>query len=102
MTAEQIAMFDTPRQRTSADYNAELDAWMAEREVPGGWQCPQCGGVETHPTALWRNHGHMGTYCHRLLLRTNHALHALRTGDPTLWVEATTDLRQIAAWRAAR
>lgn len=99
---EQLAMFDPPPRRTATQHNAELDAWMAARAVPGGWQCPDCGGVDATPTAHWRNHGWMGTRCMRAHLRTNHARHALRTGDLAFWVEATADLRQIAAWRRSR
>lgn len=101
MTTGQISLFSTPEERTSAAYNARLDAFMAERAVPGGWQCPDCGGVSTSETRYWRDHGLMGTRCMRAPLSRNHARYALRTGDLALWVAATADLRAIARWRAS-
>ena len=98
----QIALFSTPKERTSAEYNARLAEWMADRAVPGGWQCPDCGGVSKSETRYWVDHGIMGTRCMRAILSRNHARCALRTGDVGLWVASTADLRAIARWRAHR
>ena len=100
--SDQLAMFDTPKQIASREYNERLAAYMDARKVPGGYQCPDCGGVDPSEFLHWLNHGHMGARCMRAYLRRNHALYALRTADLTLWVTSTADLRQIAAWRAGR
>ena len=97
-----MGLFETPQQKSSREHNEALAAYMAERAVPGGWRCLDCGGVATREFLLWLNHGHMGGRCMWAYLRRNHALHALRTNDLRLWTTATADLRQVARWRARR
>lgn len=112
---EQLAMFETDAERRAREVDEKHAAWLAARAetfariaVPGGYQCPTCGNVERAEWLLDSNHGHpngyypWGTWCWKLYLRTNHALYALSTGDLALWVQATADLRQIAAWRRSR
>jgi hypothetical protein len=99
---DQGTLFETPRERTSREHNEALTAYMAVRQVAGGYQCQECGGVSPNQSRYWADHGLMGSRCLREHLRRNHARYALRCGDVEFWVRATADLREIARWRAGR
>ena len=99
---EQLEMFETPQQRSAREYNEALAEFMAARRVPGGYQCPDCGGIERNEFLHWNNHGHMGTRCMALTFARNHATYDIKHGDLQRWRESSARLRRIAAWRAAR
>lgn len=97
---DQPTLFETPRERDSREYNERLAEYMAVRQVAGGYQCQECGGISPNQSRYWADHGLMGTRCMREHMRRNHARYALRVGDVEFWVRATADLRLIATWKA--
>jgi hypothetical protein len=102
--SEQPTLFTTPAEDRAAAAEEVTRAFYAACKVPGGWQCPQCGGFTGSRFLLDMNHGcrPFDDWCWRVYLRRNHARHALRTGNRADWVSASADLREIAAWRARR
>lgn len=99
MSSEQLEMFETPRQRSSREYNEALAAYMQAREVQGGYQCQDCGGIARNEVLFRNNHGLMGTRCMAERFARNHTLYDLRAGDRERYLESSTRLRAIAAWR---
>lgn len=99
---DQLEMFETPQQRRSREHNESLAAYMEARRVPGGFQCPDCGGIDRNDVLHWMNHGIMGTRCLAERFARNHTLYDLRQGDRDRYIEATRRLRAIAQYRAAQ
>jgi hypothetical protein len=99
VSTEQLEMFETPKQRSAREYHEALTAYMAERAVPGGYQCQDCGGISRNECLFWNDHGLMGSRCQAERFARNHSIYDLRRGDLARWRESSTRLRAIAAWR---
>ena len=99
---DQPTLFETPRERDSREYNERLAEYMAVRQVAGGYQCQECGGISPNQSRYWADHGLMGTRCVMAeRFARNHTLYDLRAGDRERYMASTARLRAIASGKAS-